>query len=111
MAKTIKTNKDKDLKISDFKTMTKAQEQRSQSMKEHAYNKIKIKTKTQELNDKAISTNKDEVLMDIVPVGMISGGVYSGCVCSAIWVQLEYINVSGSSIGSVCIKNSGSSDW
>ncbi|GKF98187.1 hypothetical protein Tco_0296970, partial [Tanacetum coccineum] len=39
------------------KTMTKAQDQRSQSMKEQAYNKIKIKTKTQELNDKAILTS------------------------------------------------------
>ncbi|GJV71239.1 hypothetical protein Tco_1491234 [Tanacetum coccineum] len=35
--------------------MTKAQDQISQSMKEQAYNKIKTKTKTQELNDKAIS--------------------------------------------------------
>ncbi|GJR59662.1 putative reverse transcriptase domain-containing protein [Tanacetum coccineum] len=35
--------------------MTKAQDQISQSMKERAYNNIKTKTKTQELNDKAIS--------------------------------------------------------
>ncbi|GKC31500.1 hypothetical protein Tco_1038794 [Tanacetum coccineum] len=55
MAKTLKTNKDKDLKILEQKTMTKAQDQISQSMKEQAYKKIKTKTKTQELNDKAIS--------------------------------------------------------
>ncbi|GKB83836.1 cysteine-rich receptor-like protein kinase [Tanacetum coccineum] len=37
--------------------MTMAQDQRSQSMKEQAYNKIKTKTKTQEHNDKSISTS------------------------------------------------------
>ncbi|GJZ67417.1 ribonuclease H-like domain-containing protein [Tanacetum coccineum] len=36
-------------------TLLQAQDQISQSMKEQAYNKIKTKTKTQELNDKAIS--------------------------------------------------------
>nr|GEZ28923.1 cullin repeat-like-containing domain-containing protein [Tanacetum cinerariifolium] len=45
----------KDLKVSEQKTMTKAQDQRSHSMKEQAYNIIK--TKIQELNDKAISTS------------------------------------------------------
>ncbi|GJS06558.1 hypothetical protein Tco_0363354 [Tanacetum coccineum] len=52
---------EKNLKISELKqsqkTMTKAQDQRSHSMKEQAYNKIQTKTKTQELNDKAISTS------------------------------------------------------
>nr|GEX22389.1 hypothetical protein [Tanacetum cinerariifolium] len=35
--------------------MTKAQDQRSHSMKEQAYNMLKTNTKTQEFNDKAIS--------------------------------------------------------
>ncbi|GKE63994.1 hypothetical protein Tco_1518155, partial [Tanacetum coccineum] len=38
------------------KTMTKAKDQRSHSMKEQASNKIKTKPKIQELKDKAIST-------------------------------------------------------
>ncbi|GJV01989.1 hypothetical protein Tco_1335558 [Tanacetum coccineum] len=58
VAKTLKTNKDKDLKILEQKTMTKAQDQISQSM----YNKIKTKTKTQELNDKAISISPWKVI-------------------------------------------------
>ncbi|GJY15893.1 hypothetical protein Tco_0386315 [Tanacetum coccineum] len=45
----------KDLKISELKTMTKVQDQRSHSMKEQAYNKEKSKNKTQILNDKSIS--------------------------------------------------------
>ncbi|GJZ17572.1 putative reverse transcriptase domain-containing protein, partial [Tanacetum coccineum] len=44
--------------------MTKAQDQISQSMKEQAYNKIKIKTKTQELKDKAISISPRKELGD-----------------------------------------------
>ncbi|GJV62010.1 retrovirus-related pol polyprotein from transposon TNT 1-94, partial [Tanacetum coccineum] len=57
-----KDNQDKqgkDLKILELKTsqkiMTMAQDQRSHNMKEQAYNKIKSKNKTQELNDKALS--------------------------------------------------------
>ncbi|GJV78470.1 linoleate 13S-lipoxygenase 3-1, chloroplastic-like protein [Tanacetum coccineum] len=43
--------------------MTKAQDQISQSMKEQAYNKIKTKTKTQELNDKAISISPRKYIL------------------------------------------------
>ncbi|GJX89125.1 hypothetical protein Tco_0341139, partial [Tanacetum coccineum] len=56
MEKTLKTRKRfKDLGSTrqSQKTMTKVQDQRSHSMKEQAYNKIKTKTKNQELKQQS----------------------------------------------------------
>ncbi|GJS24779.1 RNA-directed DNA polymerase, eukaryota, reverse transcriptase zinc-binding domain protein [Tanacetum coccineum] len=47
--------------------MTKAQDQRSDNMKEQAYNKIKTKTKTQELKDKMRETESLNYGMTIDP--------------------------------------------
>ncbi|GJW22370.1 hypothetical protein Tco_0032992 [Tanacetum coccineum] len=72
--------------------MTKAQDQISQSMKEQAYNKIKTKTKTQELNDKAISIKVDGFNNFVEDIWSVAPGNNSNPLCSMA-MKLKFLKL------------------